>query len=256
MRVREQVHRLAAVFRRERGIEPNARPRHEIRMPAAFRRAIEIVRGAKRVQVRRVDFHRGLGDLNLESRGLGLLREIRVRDAARRGFREHVIERSACHTELRADQNQNRDGHERDAIRDLVEVLGPVFPLESGRIRQEPVLRDEHVGMSDKPKFVTCPRSSAMRMPQAAHCACRQPEAQGQRPVTRQPPSTCVAEPFGASEPATQVSGPSPHTSRCARSGNSAASHAQTFNRLATQAVEPQPRPSSAMTAMYVWMLV
>jgi hypothetical protein len=106
------------------------------------------------------------------------------------------------------------------------------------------------IGMSDRPKLSTSPRGFVMRMPQAAHCACRQPEAHGQRPVTRQPPSTGVAEPFGASEPATQVSGPSPQTSRCARSGKSEASHAQTLSRLATQAVEPQPRPSSAMTAM------
>src|SRR5262245_3500383 len=112
------------------------------------------------------------------------------------------------------------------------------------------------IGMSDRPKFTVSPLSLFMWMPHAAHCACRQPDAQGQRPVTRQPPSTGFASPCGASEPAAHASRLLPHTSCCAFSGNSAASHAQTLMRLATHDVEPQPRPSSAMTSMYVWMLV
>ena len=77
-----------------------------------------------------------------------------------------------------------------------------------------------------------------MWMPHAAHCACRHPDAHGHRPVTRQPPSTGMASPCGASEPATHASGFAPHTSRCARSGKSAASQAQTLIRLATHAVD------------------
>ncbi len=112
------------------------------------------------------------------------------------------------------------------------------------------------IGMSDSPKFVISPAALFMWMPQAAHCACRHPDAHIQRPVTRHPPSTGTAVPWGASEPATHASPFAPHTSRCARSGNSAASHAQTLMRLATQAVEPHPRPSSAVTSRYVRMLV
>ena len=83
-----------------------------------------------------------------------------------------------------------------------------------------------------------------MWMPHAAHCACIEPDAHGQRPVTRHPPSTATAVPFGASDPAIHASRSSPQMSACARSGKSAASHAHTLIRLATQAVEPQPRPS------------
>ena len=82
-----------------------------------------------------------------------------------------------------------------------------------------------------------------------------QPDAHIHLPVTRHPPSTAFASPCGASDPATHASGFAPQTSCCARSGNSAASHAQTLIRLATHDVEPQPRPSSAITSMYVWML-
>ena len=77
-----------------------------------------------------------------------------------------------------------------------------------------------------------------MLMPQAAHCACMQPDAQGQRPVTSHPPSVGVVEPSGLSDPATQASLSLPHTSCCVRSGYSAVSHAQTLIKLATQAVE------------------
>ena len=89
-----------------------------------------------------------------------------------------------------------------------------------------------------------------MWMPHAAHCACIEPDAHGQRPVTRQPPSTGTAEPFGASDPAIHASRSSPQMSACACSGKSAASHAHTLIRLATQDVEPQPRPTSAITSM------
>ena len=93
-------------------------------------------------------------------------------------------------------------------------------------------------------------------MPQATHCACRLPDAHGQRPLTRHPPSTGTAVPFGASDPAIQASGSAAQTSCCARSGNKAASHSQTLMRLATHAVDPHPCPISAITSMYVRMLV
>ena len=106
------------------------------------------------------------------------------------------------------------------------------------------------MGISERPKFAISPRSFFMWMPHAPHCACSDPEAQGHRPLTRQPPSTGTAVPFGASDPATHASGSDSQMSRCARSGKSAASHAQTLTRLATHAVEPQPRPSSLITSM------
>ena len=62
------------------------------------------------------------------------------------------------------------------------------------------------IGMSERPKFAISPRSFFMWMPHAAHCACSEPDAHGQRPVTRQPPSTGTAAPFGASDPATHAS--------------------------------------------------
>ena len=108
------------------------------------------------------------------------------------------------------------------------------------------------IGISDRPKLAISPRSFFMWMPHAPHCACSDPDAHGHRPVTRHPPSTGVATPFGASEPAAHASGFDPQTSRCARSGKSEASHAQMLMRLATQAVEPQPHPSSLITSIYV----
>jgi hypothetical protein len=87
-------------------------------------------------------------------------------------------------------------------------------------------------------------------MPQAAHCACIEPDAHGHRPVTRQPPSTGTVVPFGASDPAIHASGLDPQMSLCARSGKSDASQAQTLIRLATHEVDPQPRPTSAMTSI------
>jgi hypothetical protein len=106
------------------------------------------------------------------------------------------------------------------------------------------------IGMSESPRLAISPASFFMWMPHAAHCAWRHPDAHIHRPFTRQPPSTGLASPCGASEPATQASGLALQMSCCARSGNSPASQAQTLIRLATQAVDPQPRPSSAITAM------
>src|SRR5688572_16169838 len=87
-------------------------------------------------------------------------------------------------------------------------------------------------------------------MPQATPRACRLTYSHGQ------PPSTGTAVPFGASDPAIQASGSGAQTSCCARSGNEAASHSQTLMRLATHAVDPHPCPISAITSMYVRMLV
>src|SRR5215204_6523320 len=112
------------------------------------------------------------------------------------------------------------------------------------------------IGISDRPALTICPSALFMLIPHAAHWACMQPEAHGQRPLTRHPPSTAVVLPIGLSEPAIQASGFVPHTSRWARSGKSDASHAQTLIRLATHAVEPQPRPTSATTSRYVRTLV
>src|SRR5665213_2329159 len=109
------------------------------------------------------------------------------------------------------------------------------------------------IGMSERPKFTVSPLSLFMWMPHAAHWACMDPDAHIHFPVTSQPPSTGVASPCGASDPATHASGFAPHTSRCACSGNRLVSHAQTLIRLATHDVEPQPRPSSVMTSIYVW---
>jgi hypothetical protein len=106
------------------------------------------------------------------------------------------------------------------------------------------------IGISDSPRFVISPRSSFMWMPHAAHCACIEPDAHGHRPLTRHPPSTGTVSPFGASDPAIHASRLAPQMSACARSGNNDASHAQTLIRLATHDVEPQPRPSSAITSM------
>ena len=60
-----------------------------------------------------------------------------------------------------------------------------------------------------------------MWMPHAPHCACSDPDAHGQRPLTRHPPSTGTASPFGASDPAAHASGFDSQTSLCARSGKS-----------------------------------
>ena len=187
-----------------------------------------------------------------------------------------LVERRARDAELRAGQNQHGYRHERRAIDDFVHVLGPIAAVEGLRIRQEAVLGHEHVvativllpvpfmpamyqvssivssriGISDRPRFaispVLVPHVDAAGRPLRV----QDPDAHGHRPFTRQPPSTGVASPCGASEPATHASGSAPQTSRCARSGNSAASHAQTLIRLATHAVDPQPRPISAITSM------
>src|SRR5712671_3459905 len=112
------------------------------------------------------------------------------------------------------------------------------------------------IGMSERPKLMVSPLSLFMWMPHAAHCACMQPDAHIHLPVTRHPPSTGTALPCGASDPATHASRFVPHTSCCARSGNRLVSHAQTLIRLATHDVDPQPRPSSSIASMYVWMFV
>ena len=159
-------------------------------------------------------------------------------------------------------------GTRRDAIDDFVGVLGPVAARRTpagtagtgARARRRPSativllpvpfmpamnqvssIVSSPIGISERPRFAISPRSSFMWMPHAAHCACIEPDAQGHRPVTRQPPSTGTAVPFGASDPATHASGSDSQMSACARSGKSAASQAQTLIRLATQAVEPQP---------------
>jgi hypothetical protein len=54
-------------------------------------------------------------------------------------------------------------------------------------------MRSSFIGISDRPKFTISPRSFFMWIPQAAHCACSDPDAHGHRPVTRQPPSTATA---------------------------------------------------------------
>src|SRR5262245_10815934 len=99
------------------------------------------------------------------------------------------------------------------------------------------------MGINERPKLATSPSSLFMWMPQAPHWACNDPDAQGHRPLTRHPPSTGVATPLGASDPAAHASGFDSQMSLCARSGKSDASHAHTLIRLATQDVDPQPHP-------------
>ena len=72
----------------------------EVHQTAVLRVTIEIVGGAVRVQRRGVDLHRRLGDLHLKSRRLGLRAEVRVRDPARRGAADRVVERRARDAQL------------------------------------------------------------------------------------------------------------------------------------------------------------
>src|SRR6266566_1398283 len=74
VRGRENLHGLAAVFRDERSVGANARAFDQIRMTAGGRRAIEIVRRSVRMETRGFYLHRGLGQQDLKSRRLALLR--------------------------------------------------------------------------------------------------------------------------------------------------------------------------------------
>ncbi|MBM3486302.1 MAG: hypothetical protein FJX67_06670 [Alphaproteobacteria bacterium] len=74
-----------------------------------------------------------------------------------------------------------------------------------------------------------------------------------QRPESRSPPpSSTMAGPAGRNEVAIVAVGSSPHTSRCAASGNMPIIQPCAARMLMTQAAETQPRASVA--AISVWV--
>ena len=65
-----------------------------------------------------------------------------------------------------------------------------------------------------------------------------------------------MAVALGVNTPATRLFGFSPQTSCCASAGHRPTNQAQTFIRLTTQDVEPQPRASSRETSSLARMSV
>src|SRR5215467_5155226 len=113
----QQIDCLAAILCNQCRVCTRPCPCDEGGMGCASCALIEIVRGAERVQVCCFDFHRRFGNLDLKTCGLGLLLEVRVRDTARRGIRDHIIEGGAGNTKLRTDQDQDCEGHESGSIK-------------------------------------------------------------------------------------------------------------------------------------------
>ena len=90
--------------------------------------------------------------------------------------------------------------------------------------------------------------SSAVRI---AHCECRQPVLNGQRPLTTAPPSTGRALPPGANTEAMRTRG-SANTSSCASSGYIPMFQSIAVRIVVTQPVEGQAEAISASTSYWV----
>src|SRR5262245_7753465 len=78
VRRHQQVHRFAAILRYQCSIRSNSGTGGDTRVRSTSCALIEIVRGAKRMKVSRVDFHGSFSDLYLKTGGVRLPREVGV----------------------------------------------------------------------------------------------------------------------------------------------------------------------------------
>ena len=145
MRGQQDADGLGDVVDDPAGVGPDPGAGEEIGVDASGRGLVDVVGGAVGVQVRGVNQHRGLGQLQLERDGVGLGGVEGVGDRFLGRLLADDLEHRASHAELRAGQHQRQDRHERGPVQRLIGALGAVVSLDRGRHGDDPVVRDEDV---------------------------------------------------------------------------------------------------------------